>query len=381
MNPTLVAIPGSLIRALNAQKRPGDIDLGLGEPLLRPDVAWFEAATDWVREHGCPYSANAGDPALRALIAKHYGYRGLLDAQNVCVTVGSQEALYLAIKAFCDPTCDEVLVVSPSYPAYAKLCQLEGVAYKEVGLDPNTGFTPDAQAVLAALTPATRLLLLATPANPTGRVWPRLELERLASGLLARPGAPIAVVIDEVYRELDYTGDPPFSFCEVYPHTFIANSLSKSHALTGLRLGWLMGPTDAMALVVKAHQFVNTAASTFSQRVACAVFVDGRGLGLHRPHYAAKHARLLALLDERELSYARPDGAFYCMVKLPPHLADDSVGAAYALLERQRVVTVPGAAFGCEGWLRLSWVADEPTLSAGLDRLHEFFKPSWDRLK
>jgi aspartate/methionine/tyrosine aminotransferase len=375
MNPTLAAIPGSLIRALNAKKRPGDIDLGLGEPRLRPDLAWFEAATDWVREHGCPYTANAGDADLRSAIAKHYGYDGLQSPENVCITVGSQEALYLAIKALCDPLRDEVLVVSPAYPAYSKLCQLEGVRYREVTLDPETGFRPDAQAVLAALTPATRLLLLATPSNPTGRVWPQSELERLAAGLLARPGARVAVVVDEVYKELDYTGTRPFSLASVYPQTFVANSLSKSHALTGLRLGWLMGPAQAMALVVKAHQFVNTAASTFSQRVAAAAFADPRGLGLQRSHYAANCKSLLAHLDARGFHYTRPEGAFYCMVRLPEHLALDSVGAAYALLEQERVVTVPGAAFGCEGWLRLSWVVDEPTLVQGLDRLQEFFKP------
>lgn len=373
MNPTLAAIPGSMIRALNAKKRPGDIDLGLGEPLLRPDVAWFEAATDWVRAHGCPYTANAGDAVLRGAIAGIYAYPGLGEAANVCVTVGSQEALYLAIKTLCDPATDEVLIVGPCYPAYPKLCQLEGVRHRVVCLDPERGFAPDAGRVLDALGPDTRLLLLATPANPTGRVWPRDELVRLAEGLAARPGAPVQVVVDEVYRELVYTDEPSFALASVHPHTYVTNSLSKSHALTGLRLGWLLGPAEGITAAIKAHQFVNTAASTFSQQVALAALKDPAGLGLHRGHYQSRRERLLQLLDAHGLVYQPPDGAFYCMVRLPVHLAADSVAAAYALLERERVVTVPGAAFGAEGWLRLSWVAEPDTLDEGLRRMARFF--------
>ena len=132
MNPQLTEIAPSLIRALNAKKRPGDIDLGLGEPTLRPSMAPFEAATEWVREHGCPYTPNAGTLALRNTIATHYAYPGLDHADNICVTVGSQEALYLAVKALCDPATDEVLVVGPSYPAYPKIAQMEGVAVRTV---------------------------------------------------------------------------------------------------------------------------------------------------------------------------------------------------------------------------------------------------------
>ncbi|MDB5098627.1 MAG: Aspartate transaminase [Cyanobacteria bacterium RYN_339] len=361
MNPTLAAIPGSLIRALNAQKRPGDIDLGLGEPLLRPDVAWFEAATEWVREFGCPYSANAGMLELRTKLATHFAYPGLDRPENVCVTVGSQEALYLAIKALCDPATDEVLIVSPCYPAYPKLCQLEGVAHREVLLDPERGFEPDADRVLAAIGPQTRLVLLASPANPTGRVWPRAELEKLAAGL-----GEVAVLVDEVYRELDYSDQAPFSIATVHPHTFVANSLSKSHALTGLRLGWLMGPAEPMQAVVKAHQFVNTAASTFSQRVALAA-LDAPS---HRAHYMAQRARLLQLLDAAGLAYVAPDGAFYCMLRI----GGDSVKAAFALLEQERVVTIPGVAFGAEGWLRISWVAPEEALAEGIGRIARFLQ-------
>lgn len=380
MNPHLDSIAPSLIRALNAKKRPGDIDLGLGEPTLRPDLAPFEAATAWVRDHGCPYSPNAGFLGLRHAIAGHYGYPGLDHADNVCVTVGSQEALYLAVKALCDPSSDEVLVVGPGYPAYPKLVQMEGVAVRSVDLPAETGFAADAALVLAAVGPQTRLIILATPANPTGRVWPRAELEALASGLLAREGRPVYVLADEVYRELVYTDAPYTSLAEVYPHTLVANSLSKSNALTGLRLGWLMAPTSVMPTIVKAHQFINTAASTYSQQVALAVFQTPGMLQAHRGHYQAKRDRVVDALTARGFTFVAPEGAFYVMVKLPGEGEVDSVAIAYRLLEEAHVVTVPGAAFGAEGWVRLSWVAEDSAFDEGLDRLQAFFEANWGPL-
>jgi aminotransferase len=373
MNPHLDSIAPSLIRALNAKKRSGDIDLGLGEPTLRPDLAPFEAATAWVRDHGCPYSPNAGFLGLRHAIAQHYGYPGLAHADNVCVTVGSQEALYLAVKALCDPATDEVLVVGPGYPAYPKLVQMEGVAVRSVDLPAETGFAADAAMVLSAVGPRTRLIILASPANPTGRVWPKSELEALASGLSARPGRPVFVLADEVYRELVYTDAPYTSLAEVYPHTLVANSLSKSNALTGLRLGWLMAPTSVMPTLVKAHQFINTAASTYSQQVALAVFQTPGMLQAHRGHYQAKRDRVVAALAARGFTFVAPEGAFYVMVKLPGTGAVDSVAIAYRLLGEAHVVTVPGAAFGAEGWVRLSWVAEDAAFTEGLDRLKAFF--------
>lgn len=365
MNPLLADIPPSLIRALNAKKRQGDIDLGLGEPVAKPEVAPFEAATRWVAEHGCPYTPNAGALELRRAIAEHYSYPHLASPENVCVTVGSQEALYLAIKALCDPACDEVLVVAPAYPAYAKICQMEGVNVRFCHLDAARGFAPDAERVLASLTPATRLVLLASPANPTGRVWPKAELEKLAAGL----GEGVYVLVDEVYRELVYTEEPYTSLASLYPRTLVANSLSKSHALTGLRLGWLMAPGELMGAIVKVHQFINTAASTYSQRVAVEVF--RQGFAGQRAHYAAKREHLLAALAWHGFDFVAPEGAFYVMVAID---SGDSVAVAHRALEAAHVVTVPGAAFEAEGYLRLSWVADAALLDEGLSRLAAFLQ-------
>ncbi|HEX5725135.1 MAG TPA: pyridoxal phosphate-dependent aminotransferase, partial [Longimicrobiaceae bacterium] len=196
MNPLLAGIAPSLIRALAARKRPGDVDLGLGEPTFLPDPAPFAAALEEVRAHGTPYTANAGLPALREAVAAYHGYPGLSAAANACVTVGSEEALYLAVKTLLDPARDEVLIPEPCYLAYPKLCALEGVRHRMVPLAAEDGFAPRAAPVLEALGPDTRLVVVASPGNPTARVWPRAELRALAEGLAARPGPPVHLLSD-----------------------------------------------------------------------------------------------------------------------------------------------------------------------------------------
>ncbi|MBV9110483.1 MAG: pyridoxal phosphate-dependent aminotransferase [Gemmatimonadetes bacterium] len=374
MNPVVTGIAPSLIRAINARKRPGDVDLGMGEPTLRPDPAPFEAALARVRDEGLPYTANAGDPALREAIARYFAVPGMDAAANVCVTIGSEEALYLALKAALDPARDEVLIVEPCYLAYPKLCALEGIRHHTVALDAADGFRPRAELVLDALGPDTRMVVLNTPCNPTGRVWPREELRALADGLAARP-EPVYVLSDEVYRELYYTPERPASVAELHPHAIVAGSLSKSNALTGLRLGWLIGLGDVIAAATKVHQLVNTAASTFSSHVALEIFTHPETLSAHRPLYAEQRALLLDLLGRHGIAHAPVEGAFYCFVRLPERWAADSLGAAERLLDEHRVVTVPGVAFGDagEGWLRLSWVATPDALTAGIERIAEFF--------
>ena len=376
MNPVLDGIAPSIIRAINARKRPGDIDLGLGEPTLRPDPRPFQAATEWVRENGCPYTANAGDAQLRARIAACHAFPGRGAAENVCVTIGSEEALFLAIKTVIDPARDEVLIVEPCYLAYPKLCALEGIRHRMVALDPRDGFRPDAARVLEALAPDTRMIVLNSPNNPTGRVWPQSELRALADGLAARPGPPVWVLSDEVYRELYFGARAPVSIGALWPHSLVAGSLSKSNALTGLRLGWLIGDAKPIAAAAKVHQLVNTAASTFSQVVAMEVFADAASLAAHRPHYAERRVMLAGWMDEHGLDWLPPEGAFYCMVRLPGRWAANSLGAAEALLERHRVLATPGIAFGAsgEGWMRLSWVAEPDALRTGIDRIAEFFR-------
>lgn len=372
MNPIFKGIAPSVIRAINDRKRPGAIDLGMGQPLLKPDMAPLRQALDWVAQNGCPYMPNAGDPALRQAIARHYRYPGLDTPESVVITIGSQEALYLAVKALLDPGRDEVLIIGPAFPAYAKICEMEGVAVREVMLDPQAGFAADAGRVLAAVGPRTRLVILATPNNPTGRIWPEEELIRLGQGLLERSSErTIYLLVDEVYRDLYYTPAPTPAAARFYPHTLVAGSLSKNCALTGLRLGWLMMPAETQAAIYKAHQLVVSCVDTIAQRAALAIFEQPERLGAHRPHYVAQQQALCQILDELGLAYLRPEGAFYCLLQLPASSpwAGRSMDFAMTLLERENVVVIPGSAFEIEGWLRISYVAPPAELAVGLGKV------------
>jgi len=368
VNPHLAVIEPSQIRALAAKKRPTSIDLGLGEPTLMPQQRFIDAAARATAELGLKYSLNAGDVSLRAQIAAHYAYPGMDDARNVCLTTGTQEAMYVAIKTLLDPARDELLVVEPAYPAYAKIAQLEGIAVRTAGLPAGAGFAYDADTILAAIAPATRLIILASPANPTGRVITRAQMKKLAEGLLARGGEPVWILSDEVYRELTYVADPGHAG-DVYPYTIAINGLSKSSALTGLRMGWTIAPAPLCDELLKVHAWVSTATSTFGQRVAQGIFSEPGALGEQVAWYRTQRAAVLEVLRGSGLTFVEPDGAFYACVKLPH--GSDSLAAAYRLIEEHDVVTIPGSIFGktLEGWLRLSWVAPIDAFREGIARI------------
>ena len=368
MNPVLATIEPSQIRALNAKKRPTSIDLGLGEPTLPPQQRFIDAAARATAERGMKYTPNAGDPELRRLIAERYAYPGMNDARNVTVTTGSQEAMYVAIKALLDPARDEMLVIEPAYPAYAKIAQLEGVAVRSVGMRESEGFAYDPELILAAVTPATRLIVLGSPANPTGCVMTATALATLTQGLLARGGEPVWILADELYRELTYVDDPGHAGA-VYPYTIAVNGISKSNALTGMRIGWTIAPAPLCDELTKVHAWVSSAASTFGQRVALGIFGEAGALTEHVPWYRTQRAAVLDALRASGLTFVDPDGAFYVCVKLPNE--SDSLAAAYRLIDEHDVVTMPGSIFGetLEGWLRLSWVAQIDTFREGLSRI------------
>lgn len=370
MNPNITAVQPSVIRAINARKKASTIDLGLGEPSLPPTIAFFEAATRSVAEHGIKYTVNAGATVLREAIVRCYGYKYIDDPSNVCITTGSQEAVYVAIKALLDPKEDELLVVEPAFPVYAKIAQMEGITVLRVQMARLDGFAFDVEKILGALTPRTRMVVICSPCNPTGRVMRAQDARRLALGLRMhreKHGKPIYVLHDEIYRELMFVEDAA-SFATEYEDAIVVNSLSKSNAMTGLRLGWVAAQPAAAAEILKAHTYVTSCASTYAQYVAAAIFRAG-ALGEHAPWYKAQRAKATAALGESGLDFVAPDGGFYACVKLPE--GTNSLAFAQHLIEKADVAAIPGVIFGAslEGWLRLSWVTSIERFREGLRRI------------
>lgn len=371
MNPRVSEITGSLIREIAAKRKPDSIDLGLGEPSIRPNETHLQAGMQYALDHGLRYTINAGDPHLRRRIAEHYAYPNLSLAENVCVTTGSQEATYAVIKTLLDPSKDEMLVVEPAFPSYAKMARLEGAGVRTVAMSEEDGFAFDAERILAAVTPATRLIVICSPCNPTARVIHRDAVEHLSQALLRRGGEPVWILHDEIYREQTYIENAGY-FAAVYPYTVVTNSVSKSNALTGLRLGWAIAPADVAAAIVKVHAWLTSCADTFAQRVALHIFETPGAVREHAPWYEDRAQQVIATLQEGGLPFVVPEGSFYACVRLPH--GTGSLKAAHALADHFNVIAVPGIAFGeCfEGWLRLSWVSSVETLREGLRRIRDF---------
>ena len=290
--------------------------------------------------------------------------------QNVCITVGSQEAMYVAIKTLLDPTRDELLIVEPCFPSYQKMAALEGVAVRRVAMREEEDFAFDGERIAAAIGDATRAVVLCSPCNPTARVVSAAAAERLVGALQRRAGERIWLIHDEIYREQIFVDDAA-EFARGYSHTIVTNSLSKSNALTGLRLGWLLGPTSFIEQAIKVHAWLTSCADTFAQRVALQVFQTA-ALQEHWVWYRERRVDLLRALRESGLRFVSPDGTFYVCVRLPQGMR--SLEAANELIEDYDVVTIPGIAFGfsMEGWLRLSWVAAPDQVAAGLRRIAQY---------
>ncbi len=371
MNPRVLDIPGSLIREVASKKRASSIDLGLGEPSLRPNADHFEAAMNYIAQHGIKYTHNAGDPALRDAIARHYDYPGMHGSENVCITTGSQEAMYVALKTLLDPSRDELLSIEPSFPSYVKMAKLEGIPVRTVAMSEEDDFAFDAERIVAGISDRTRAIVICSPNNPTGRVIDRTQAEALVHALERRGGDPIWLIHDEIYREQTFVDNEAY-LAERYPHTIATNSVSKSNALTGLRLGWLIAPDDFITQATKAHAWVTSCADTFAQQVALHVFTTLGGVGEHVSWYRAQWAGVVEALDASGLRYIKPEGSFYACLRLPDGIA--SLDAALQLIEEHDVVAIPGAAFGAsfDSWLRLSWVAPLDRVREGVRRIAEF---------
>ncbi len=371
MNPVLSNISGSLIREIAAKRKERSIDLGLGEPSLMPNHEHLQAGMRYVYERGLRYTVNAGDPKLRSAIARHYRYPNLDGADNVCITTGSQEATYAVIKTVLDPAKDELLVVEPAFPSYAKMATLESVRVRSVAMDEAQDFAFDAERIAHAVTPATRMIAICSPCNPSARVVDREAALALGEALLQRGGEPVWVLHDEIYREQTFI-ERAGHFAEHYPYTIVTNSVSKSNALTGLRLGWAITPGQIAPSLVKVHAWLTSCADTFAQQVALHIFTTPGALQEHAAWYARKRQQMLDVLQRSGLRYIVPEGSFYACVRLPDGV--ESLEAAHVLADRYDVIAIPGVAFGgCfANWLRLTWVSSTQSIAEGVSRIEEF---------
>lgn len=363
----LRGIERSPIRQITDRAKPGDISFGLGEPdLPTPDVIRREALRV-IKEEQNGYTLQAGLPALRKLVAGDYPHLNLAPEQ-VIITAGSQEAMYLALMTLVGAG-DEVLIPNPGFVAYPTIVRMAGAIPTYYRLPSASDFSFDLDDFKVRLTSRTKLVVCTSPSNPTGRTLTSDELRAMAQAV--KDVAPDAFIIsDEIYRDLYYGDKRPASISEFYPRTVVISGLSKSMSMTGWRLGWILGDPAVIASAHLLHGYVTTCASTVSQKAALVAWGEEAAAArqLHRETFRTRRDHLVSLMRNAGLRCINPDGAFYTMVDISPYGSSMDVAEAFL---NGGVVTVPGNAFGSEGegFLRCSFCADVPVLTEGVARI------------
>ena len=359
----------SLIRQINALATPLSLNLGIGEPNIEPDASLREMAARAIREDSWHYTPNAGTMELRRAIASTID-RELDPKTNVCVTAGTEEALYSIMQAFVEGG-DEVIIPNPGFVAYdtiARLCGAEVVSYR---LEPEN-WSIDFGSLESALSPKTKIVIVNSPSNPTGGVIDEASMERLATLSKERD---FLIISDEVYREIHYDSRPPGMWGRS-PNAIVVNGLSKSHSMTGLRIGWALADERLLPVIVKAHQYIATCASSVAQRLAEMILTDTAWneawLTQMRARFLEQRdAAVFAVRQELDTPVSPPPGAFYLFVPIPRR---NSLETAKSLATEAAILTIPGIAFGSagEGFLRISYAASTETIASGIERIGRY---------
>ena len=362
----------TLIRQIFNRALPGSINFGLGEPdLPTPQFIRDEAARVTLNEQN-GYTNHAGILELREKIAESYPHLNL-NAEQVCVTVGSQEAMTAAFLALVEAG-DEVLIPNPSFPAYENCVNIaEGTpVYYRLPAEKDFGF--DVEEFKSKITAKTKVAVIISPSNPTGKIFTAEDLQQIADVL---KDTGIYLISDEIYSDLYFTGEKPRSASEFYDRTIIVSGLSKSLSMTGWRVGWVASSqTEVVKACLTLHGFLTVCTSTISQKASLLGWTAEaeQAKAEAREIYKKRGEYLIELFaKELGLKATSPEGAFYTMLDVRS-LGDDIEIAEKFLANR--VITVPGIAFGTEakGFLRVSFCQPEEKMAEGVRRMKEALK-------
>lgn len=365
-------MPRSAIREIMALAagREDVIHLEVGEPDFGTPMHIIEGAFEAVRSGATRYTGNAGRPTLRAAIAKRITERRTaITSERVIVTVGAIGALFTALMTIVDAG-DEVLIPDPGWPNYESIVILAGGIPRRYPLPSSSDFVPDPDDLRRRIGPRTKAILLNSPGNPTGGVFPREVMERLGA-LAAETG--VYLISDEIYEDIVFDGARHESLLHYAPHDqlFVISGVSKSYAMTGWRLGWLICPHHAVTIAEKLQEPVVSCAPTPSQ-VAAEVALAGPQDDVERARRLFQRRRdiFMDILGGAGLVAGRPGGAFYGLVKLGKG-SESALEFARRLLIENGVAVVPGGTFGpsTERMVRVAFTIEDDRLAEGLRRI------------
>ena len=379
LNKTITTIQPSGIRKFFdvVHEMKDAISLGVGEPDF--DTPWH------IRDEGIyslekgktHYTSNAGLKELKVEIDhyldRHYGVSYDPD-HEIMVTIGGSEAIDAAMRAMLDPG-DEVLIPQPSYVSYVPCAVLAGGVPVIIELKAENEFRLTPEALEAAITPKTKLLVMPFPNNPTGAIMEKKDLEKIADIVREHD---LYVISDEIYSELTYLERHVTiaSLQGMRDRTIVINGFSKSHAMTGWRLGYAAAPEIILKQMLKIHQFAIMCAPTTSQYAAVEALKNGdKDVAEMRSAYDQRRRYLVKALRDMGFDCYEPQGAFYVFPSIKKFgMTSDEF--ALKLLEEEKVAVVPGTAFGdCgEGYLRISYAYSLNDLKRALERMERFVK-------
>jgi aspartate aminotransferase len=350
--------------------------LSAGEPDFDTPDFIRAAAIKALNEGHTRYGPAAGEPALRqAIAAKLSQENGVATtAAQVLVTNGGKQALYNLFQVVLGPG-DEVLLPAPYWLSYPEIARMAGASVKELPSDADQGFRLKPEQLEAAITPASRLLVLNSPSNPTGMVLSRPELEAIAAVLRRHP--QVLVVCDEIYEFLLAPGHTHHSFAAVAPdladRIFTVNGFAKGWAMTGWRIGWLAGAQAVIAAASALQSQTTSNVCTFAQFGALAAISGSRQCVQAMAAEFNTRRSLLSqgLMAIEGLKLLSPEGAFYAFPDVS-HFGLDSMTLCNRLLDEVGLAVVPGVAFGDDRCIRLSCAASPATIQDGLGRLQSF---------
>ncbi|HEX2134015.1 MAG TPA: pyridoxal phosphate-dependent aminotransferase [Actinophytocola sp.] len=373
-------------KALKAAGRPV-IGFGAGEPDFPTPPAVVEAAVEAARDtRNHRYTPAGGLPELREAIAaktaRDSGYEVL--PGQVLVTNGGKQAVYQAFATLLDPG-DEVLLPAPYWTTYPESIALAGGVAVPVVTDESTGYLVSVEQLEAARTPRTKVLLFCSPSNPTGAVYPREQVEAIGRWALEHG---IWVITDEIYEHLTYDGVEAASMPVVVPELantcVVVNGVAKTYAMTGWRVGWMIGPADVTKAAGNLQSHLSSNVANVSQRAALAA-VAGPLDAAHemREAFDRRRRTIVKLLSEIPgVDVPTPQGAFYAYPSVKSLLGrtirgtrvETSVDLAAAVLEHAEVAVVPGEAFGTPGYFRLSYALGDDDLATGVTRMGDLLR-------
>lgn len=380
-NKQLDKIQVSLIRQFDQaiSEIPGVLRLTLGEPDFTTPDHVKEAAKRAIDQDQSYYTGMSGLLTLRQAASDFVKEKYQLDynpENEILVTIGATEALSATLTAILEEG-DKVLLPAPAYPGYEPIVNLVGAEIVEIDTTEN-GFvlTPEMlEKAILEQGDKLKAVILNYPANPTGITYSREQLEALAAVLRKYE---IFVVCDEVYSELTYTGENHVSLGTMLrDQAIIINGLSKSHAMTGWRLGFIFAPANFTAQLIKSHQYLVTAANTMAQHAAVEALTAGKNdAEPMKKEYIQRRDYIIEKMTKLGFEIIKPDGAFYIFAKIPAGYNQDSFAFLKDFAQKKAVAFIPGAAFGRygEGYVRLSYAASMETIREAMKRIEEYMR-------